>query len=108
MSSELDYHTFEWYGGCEDERNNFFVLGTGHRDYYKKGDQLFNSYGHLAGADLMKRYGFTLRNNKYDNFKIRVTGVNPATGQYEQKPIALKRNRLCIEWLSYLRWNLLD
>ena len=83
LSSELDYHTFEWYGGCEDERNNFFVLGTGHRDYYKKRDQLFNSYGHLAGADLMKRYGFTLRNNKYDNFKIRVTGVNPATGQYE-------------------------
>ena len=31
----------------------------------------------------MKRYGFTLRNNKYDNFKIRVIGVNQETGEYE-------------------------
>ena len=38
MAKNLDYHTFEWYGGVDDERENFFVLGTGHRDHYKKGD----------------------------------------------------------------------
>ena len=108
MSEKLDYHTFEWYGGVDDKRQNYFTLGTGHRDFYKKGDQIFHSYGHHDSATLMKRYGFTLRENKYDNYKIKVVGVNQETGEYEQKPITIRRNRLCLEWLSYLRWNLMD
>lgn len=36
----------------------------------KEGDQIFNTYGDLCNADLLRKYGFTDSNNPYDLVEV--------------------------------------
>ena len=88
----------------------YFAMNTRHRTAYKKGDQLFNSYGSRTNRFLITNYGFTLRQNKYNSmgFKVFVTSKDDKDQVKRwQKIIKLKRNKLSEDFLQYLRANLI-
>ena len=47
-------------------------MNTRHHTAYRKGDQLFNSYGLRNNRFLITNYGFTLRHNKYNSLGFKV------------------------------------
>lgn len=67
-----DDEEYDWYKGHEDQRSVFFAMGTKFGSSYKKGDQLFNSYGRRSSRFLLLNYGFTFRNNKYNSLGFKV------------------------------------
>lgn len=89
----------------------YFAMHCRHRTSYKKGDQLFNSYGVRNNRHLIVNYGFCLRNNKYNSlgFKVFVNAKNDALQtQRHVKILKLKRGRISEPLLQYLRANLIN
>ena len=85
-------------------------MNSRHRTCYRKGDQLFNSYGLRTNRFLLNNYGFSLRQNKYNSmgFKVFVTTVDDVMQEKKfQKIIRLKRGKLSENFLQYLRANLI-
>jgi hypothetical protein len=39
---------------------------------YPKGSQIYICYGRMSNREMLKRYGFCLQNNKYNNIFIRL------------------------------------
>lgn len=81
-----------------------------HRTSYRKGDQLFNSYGTRNNRHLITNYGFCLRHNKYNSlgFKVFVNVKDDALQtQQHVKILKLKNGRISEPLLQYLRANLL-
>jgi len=76
----------------------YFAMNSRHRTYYKKGDQLFNSYGLRNNRFLLTNYGFTMRTNKYNSLGFKVFVNYQIEGALEQmkfvKIIQLKKQRL--------------
>ena len=98
---------YDWYKGLDEKRNVYFAMGTKFGSSYKKGDQLFNSYGRRNSRFLLLNYGFTIRNNKYNSLGFKVF-VHSDDGNQHQKIIRLKLGRLSLDFLSYLRANLIN
>lgn len=48
-----------------------FVVKTG-RDTFPKGSQVYLCYGRMSNREMLKRYGFCLTNNKYNNMFIKL------------------------------------
>ena len=48
-----------------------FQIKTG-QDVYPKGSQVYICYGRMSNRDMLKRYGFCLMNNKYNNIFIKL------------------------------------
>lgn len=48
-----------------------FQIQTG-KDSYPKGSQIYICYGRMSNRDMLKRYGFCLTNNKYNNIFIKL------------------------------------
>lgn len=61
-----------------DMEDAYFSMNTRHGSCYRKGDQLFNSYGLRTNRFLIVNYGFTIRQNKYNylGFKVFVNVTN--------------------------------
>ncbi|CAG9333458.1 unnamed protein product [Blepharisma stoltei] len=106
-----------------DEPDSYFILTTGVRTGFKKGEQVYNAYGRLSNRDLLLDYGFTLENNRYDALYFRIWNTRSTkTGlllpdDYEQKQwktdghliddvselYTLKRKKLNTQIFSYFR-----
>lgn len=48
-----------------------FQIQTG-KDVYPKGSQIYICYGRMSNREMLKRYGFCLTNNKYNNIFIKL------------------------------------
>jgi len=48
-----------------------FVLKAG-KDQFPKGSQVLLCYGRMSNRDMLKRYGFCLTHNKYNNLYIKL------------------------------------
>jgi hypothetical protein len=85
-------------------------MSSRHRTCYRKGDQLFNSYGLRNNRFLIQNYGFCLRDNKYNyiGFKVFVNNQNDVLQtQRHVKILKLKKDKLSESLLQYLRANLI-
>jgi hypothetical protein len=90
--------------------NVYFAMNSRHRTSYKKGDQLFNSYGLRTNRFLLTNYGFAIRQNKYNSlgFKVFVNYTNDEQEMMRHvKILKLKKNKLSEALLQYLRANLI-
>ena len=76
--------------------DTYFSMNTRHRTCYRKGDQLFNSYGLRTNRFLIVNYGFTIRQNKYNylGFKVFVNLGPDSSDQKYVKVLKLKKNKL--------------
>jgi hypothetical protein len=54
---------------CPDEYE--FQIQAG-KEAYPKGSQVYICYGRMSNRDMLKRYGFCLANNKYNNIFIKL------------------------------------
>ena len=84
----------KWFSA--DLPNCYFAMYCRHKTAYRKGDQLFNSYGARDNRFLLTNYGFTLRRNKYNSLGFKVFlnfNVEGKTNQF-QKIIKIKLNKL--------------
>ena len=72
-SSEEEEETYLGQEEC------YFTLYTGEKCSFKKGSQVFSSYGKLSNRDLLLDYGFAMMNNNYDSFYFRMW--NKSTGR---------------------------
>ena len=91
-------------------KNVYFAMSSRHRTCYRKGDQLFNSYGLRNNRFLIQNYGFCLRDNKYNyiGFKVFVNNQNDVLQtQRHVKILKLKKDKLSESLLQYLRANLI-
>ena len=52
-------------------RDFSFVMTTGN-DAFPKGSQVFLCYGRMTNREMLKRYGFCITNNKYNNMFIKL------------------------------------
>ena len=60
--SESTENTEDWKGWWSPtQKNVYFAMNSRHRTCYRKGDQLFNSYGLRTNRFLLNNYGFSLR-----------------------------------------------
>ena len=48
-----------------------FIMKTG-QDTFPKGSQVFLCYGRMTNREMLKRYGFCIKNNKYNNMFIKL------------------------------------
>ena len=48
-----------------------FVIRTG-KQGYPKGSQVYICYGRMSSREMLKRYGFCLQHNKYNNIYIKM------------------------------------
>jgi len=87
----------------------YFAMYSRHKTCYRKGDQLFNSYGARDNRFLITNYGFTLRQNKYNSLGFKVFLNYNREGETERfsKIIRIKKNKLSEPLLQYLRASLL-
>ena len=61
-----------WDKALESVPKDFtFMMSTG-QDTFAKGSQVYLCYGRLTNRELLKRYGFCLTNNKYNNICIKL------------------------------------
>ena len=49
-----------------EEPDKFFMMSSGVRTSFKKGDQVLNAYGRLNNRNLLLDYGFAIQDNRYD------------------------------------------
>lgn len=104
-----DYEDYKkWFR--PDLEHCYFAMYSRHRSAYRKGDQLFNSYGARDNRFLLTNYGFTLRRNKYNSLGFKVFLNYSSDGGAEdrfQKIIKIKLNKLSDSLLQYLRASLI-
>lgn len=48
------------------EPDKFFMMSSGVRTSFRKGDQVLNAYGRLNNRNLLLDYGFAIEDNRYD------------------------------------------
>ena len=49
-----------------------FIISTGYQDTFPKGSQVYLCYGRMTNREMLKRYGFCITNNKYNNMLIKL------------------------------------
>ena len=61
-----------WHATLADvpDKYDFVIKSIGHR--FPKGSQVYLSYGRMSNRDALKRYGFCLTQNKYNNMCIKL------------------------------------
>ena len=62
--------TFGWWD--YELPHVYYAMCTKYKNFYKKGDQLFNCYGRRTNRFLLLSYGFCLRHNKYNSLGFKV------------------------------------
>lgn len=67
-----------------DLSNCYFAMYARAKTCYRKGDQIFNSYGARDNRFLLTNYGFTLRQNKYNSLGFKVFLNYQQEGQQEK------------------------
>ena len=75
----------------------YFAMHCRHKTSYRKGDQLFNSYGTRNNRHLITNYGFCLRHNRYNSLGFKVfVNVKDEASQTQQhvKILKLKKGRV--------------
>ena len=93
--------------------NCYFAMHNRHRTTYRKGDQLFNSYGVRNNRHLIVNYGFCMARNSYNSlgFKVFVTTTSAEDASKTHKHVKilrLKKDRVSEPLLQYLRANLIN
>ncbi len=94
-----------------DMPNVYFAMNCRHKTSYRKGDQLFNSYGVRNNRHLITNYGFCMRKNQYNSlgFKVFVNAKDDALQtQQHVKILKLKKGRISEPLFQYLRANLIN
>lgn len=96
----------------------FFILSTGVRTCFKKGEQVLNAYGRLSNRNLLLDYGFATPTNRYDTVYfllwlresgrqgvVKVEDIEAKSQEYFEytELYGLKFKRLNIDVLSYFR-----
>ena len=61
-----------WHAAFKDVPDNYDFIIQSHADSFKKGSQVFLCYGRMSNRDALKRYGFCLTSNKYNNMYIKL------------------------------------
>ena len=49
-----------------------FIISTATQDRFPKGSQVYLCYGRMTNREMLKRYGFCITNNKYNNMLIKL------------------------------------
>jgi hypothetical protein len=93
--------------------NCYFAMHNRHRTTYRKGDQLFNSYGVRNNRHLIVNYGFCMARNSFNSlgFKVFVTTTSAEDASKTHKHVKilrLKKDRVSEPLLQYLRANLIN
>jgi hypothetical protein len=98
--------------------NMYFVMSTGVRTCFLKGEQVFNAYGRLNNRNLLLDYGFATPVNRYDTVyfllwvensgRQGVVGIEDVRGKTQEyfdstELYGLKFKRLNIDVLTYFR-----
>ena len=52
--------------------HEFEFVVKNEKERCEKGSQIYLSYGNLSNRDLLLRYGFCLKKNKYNNVNLKV------------------------------------
>jgi hypothetical protein len=61
-----------WEDSLKDMPDDYeFQIQTG-KEGYPKGSQIYICYGRMSNREMLKRYGFCLTNNKYNNIFIKL------------------------------------
>lgn len=96
----------KWFN--TDLTNCYFAMFPRQKTCYRKGDQIFNSYGARDNRYLLTNYGFTLRQNKYNSlgFKVFLNYQEEGLQERFQKTIKIKKGKLSEPLLQYLRASL--
>jgi hypothetical protein len=50
----------------KQDDDNYFMMSTGIRTFFRKGEQVLNAYGRLNNRNLLLDYGFAIEDNRYD------------------------------------------
>jgi hypothetical protein len=53
------------------DENYDFIIRAG-KSGYPKGSQIYICYGRMSSREMLKRYGFCLQHNKYNNVYIKM------------------------------------
>ena len=61
-----------WHAALKDVPDDYDFIIQSHADSFKKGSQVFLCYGRMSNRDALKRYGFCLTSNKYNNMYIKL------------------------------------
>ena len=88
----------------------YFAMNTRAATSYRKGDQLFNSYGMRGNRFLIHHYGFTMRHNRYNSlgFKVFVNYEDENEKKnHHVKILKLKKHRINEGLFQYLRANMI-
>ena len=59
--------------GKEDLKNSDFVVVCGQNEGYAKGSQIFIEYGNYSNTSLLIHYGFVVRNNAHEFFRLNLS-----------------------------------
>jgi len=85
--------------------SDYFVISTGKKQIFKKGQEILNCYGKFSNDYLLKWYGFCYLNNKYDKMKLRVKFPNNEEGYLFFKYLQYIFPRLFLEEENYVVLN---
>lgn len=61
-----------WHSTFKDVPDEYDFVIQSDNDTFKKGSQVFLCYGRMSNRDALKRYGFCLTSNKYNNMYIKL------------------------------------
>lgn len=101
--TNLHLRTFEYKTNNLIMRDtDYFVISTGNKQIFKKGEEIFNCYGKFSNDYLLNWYGFCYMNNKYDKLKIRLKFPNKEEGFFFFKYLQYIFPRLYIEEEDYI------
>ena len=103
------------------DEDNFFMMSTGVRTFFRKGEQVFNAYGRLNNRNLLLDYGFATEGNRYDTVYfllwlprsgreglVKIQDIKAKTQEYVEftELYGLKKKRLNIDVFVYFRENM--
>ena len=61
-----------WHHTLKDVPENYDFIIKSQSEFFPKGSQVYLCYGRMSNRDALKRYGFCLTNNKYNNLYIKL------------------------------------
>ena len=61
-----------WDAALKNVPDDYKFVITSQSDSFPKGSQVYLCYGRMSNRDCLKRYGFCLTQNKYNNMSIKL------------------------------------
>ena len=61
-----------WEAALKNVPDDYTFVITSQGDSFPKGSQVYLCYGRMSNRDCLKRYGFCLTQNKYNNISIKL------------------------------------